>query len=283
MKTILMTLLCLSGAAAPLAGLAPPQAAARSAAGDEYLIGPKDVIAITIFNEDALSRPTLTVDGEGTVDCPLIGRVKVGGLTARQAEDLLVKRYGDGYLNKPSVSVIVKEFRNMTVWVTGQVRNPSQVELQGDANLMAALAAAGNLTNDAGSYIVVTRAPEGRQAEGPTMPDAPAAQEQIRVPREDVDTGRAARVRLRAGDTVFVPRAETFYISGQVRSPNSYVLTQGLTVLQALAVAGGATDRAAKNRITIQRVVNGKRVERKVKLTDLVQPGDTIVVPTRFF
>jgi polysaccharide export outer membrane protein len=253
-------------------------------AGPEYVIGPRDVIAITIFNEETLSRPALTVDPQGTVDCPLIGRVKVGGLTARQVEEELVRRYSDGYLKQPSLTVTVKEFRNMTIWVMGQVRTPGNYDLKGDANLMAALAAAGGMTTDAGAYVIVTSAPGGADATGPVLPDdKQPAQPQTRIPREDIDTGRAARVRLKSGDTVYVPRAAVFYIVGQVRSPNSYVLSDGLTVLQALALAGGATDRAAKNRITIQRIVNGRKVEIKVKESDLVLPGDTIKVPTRFF
>lgn len=251
--------------------------------GGEYVIGPRDVIAITIFNEEALSRPSLTVDAQGTVECPLIGRVKVGGLTARQVEDELVRRYSDGYLKQPSLTVTIKEYRNMTIWVMGQVRTPGNYDLKGDANLMAALAAAGGTTTEAGSYVIVTRT-AGADPAGPILPDdRQQAQHQTRISREDIDTGRAAAFRLRSGDTVYVPKAAVFYIIGQVRSPNSYVLSDGLTVLQALALAGGATDRAAKNRITIQRIVDGRKVEVKVKESDLVQPGDTIKVPTRFF
>jgi polysaccharide export outer membrane protein len=264
--------------------IAAAGASVPAQAGPEYVIGPRDVIAITIFNEETLSRPALTVDPQGTVDCPLIGRVKVGGLTARQVEEELVRRYSDGYLKQPSLTVTVKEFRNMTIWVMGQVRTPGNYDLKGDANLMAALAAAGGTTTDAGSYVIVTSAPGGAEATGPILPDdKQPAQPQTRIPREDIDTGRAARVRLKSGDTVYVPKAAVFYIVGQVRSPNSYVLSDGLTVLQALALAGGATDRAAKNRITIQRIVNGRKVEIKVKESDPVQPGDTIKVPTRFF
>jgi polysaccharide export outer membrane protein len=254
-----------------------------AARGGEYVIGPKDVIAITIFNEEALSRPALTVDAEGTVECPHIGRVRLAGLTTRQAEDLLVARYSQGWLVNPSISVEVKQHRNMSVWVLGQVKSPAQVELKGDATLMAALAAAGNLTNDAGSYIIITRAPEGAEAGGPTLPDEHSTHNQVRVPREDVEMGRAAAIRLRAGDTVFVPKAESFYVSGEVKNAGPYVHSEGLTLLQAITMAGGLTDRAAKNRIEVNRTVNGRTVKVKLKENDPILPNDTIVVPRRFF
>lgn len=276
MTTILLALLWLCGAAAQA-----PQPHQPSSAGDEYLIGPRDVIAITIFNDEQLSRPALTVDAQGTVDCPLVGRVKVGGLTARQVEDLLVRRYSPDYLVNPSISVAVKEFRNMIVWVQGQVRSPGQVELKGDANLLAALAIAGPLTADAGSPIVITRSADGAGAAGPTLPGDQRPGARIEVKREEIEDGRASRYRLRAGDTVYVPRTAVFFITGHVKAANSYPLTDGMTVLQAIAVAGGVTERAARNRIYIQRVVDGRKVEVRVKETDPVLPNDTIVVPAR--
>jgi len=91
-------------------------------------------------------------------------------------------------------------------------------------------------------------------------------------------------IRLQDGDTIFVPKAETFFVSGFVRSPGSYPIDGDLNVLQALALAGGATEQAAQNRITIDRVINGQLTHVKIKgLTDLVKPGDTIIVPRRFF
>jgi polysaccharide biosynthesis/export protein len=90
-------------------------------------------------------------------------------------------------------------------------------------------------------------------------------------------------VALRDGDTIFVPKAESVYVYGQVRSPGAYALQQSqTTVLQALSLAGGATDRGAVNRVRIVRIVNGEKVELKVKLSDLVRPGDTLIVPERY-
>jgi len=80
-----------------------------------------------------------------------------------------------------------------------------------------------------------------------------------------------------------VPKGDPVFVYGQVKNPGSYPVHPGMTVVQALALAGGPTDRAATGRIKIARVENGKKKEVKVKLTDLVRPGDTIMVPQKFF
>ena len=89
---------------------------------------------------------------------------------------------------------------------------------------------------------------------------------------------------LRDGDTIFIPRAESVYVFGQVKNPGAYVLQQRNTsVLQALSLAGGVTDRGSTGRIQIIRIVNGEKKEIGVKLADIVKPGDTIVVREKFF
>ena len=89
---------------------------------------------------------------------------------------------------------------------------------------------------------------------------------------------------LRDGDTVFVPRAESVYVFGQVKNPGAYTLQQKDTsVLQALSLAGGMTDRGATTRIRIVRMMAGEKKELKVKLSDIVLPGDTIIVAERIF
>lgn len=306
MKTILLMLLVLSGQAStacaaqqPAPALpsaqatAPPQAApppptpaaAQTPLNEEYLIGPQDVLSLTIFNDETLSRPSLIVDAQGTIDVPLIGRLKVAGMSPRQVEEDLRTKLGlrrdeqgrvvGGYLNAPNLSVVVKEYRSQRVYVTGAVKNPGAVELEGDPTLARALSAAGYPTNESGSYVLITR--EGAPQTGPV-----GAEDQQRIKRDDIDLGRASRIRLQPGDTVFVPTADKFFISGEVKNPGFYVISDEMTVLQALGLAGGATDRAAKNRMKVTREVDGKKVETRIKEKDLVLPGDVIVVPKRY-
>jgi polysaccharide export outer membrane protein len=85
------------------------------------------------------------------------------------------------------------------------------------------------------------------------------------------------------GDTVNVPKAQSVFVSGQVKSSGAYAVEPGMNVLQVLSLAGGLTDRGSDGRIKILRLVDGRQKELKAKLTDVVQPGDTIIVPSRFF
>ena len=84
-------------------------------------------------------------------------------------------------------------------------------------------------------------------------------------------------------DTIIVARAQAVYVFGQVKSPGAYPIERDTTVLQALSLAGGVTDRGSTGRIKIVRTVDGKKKEIKVKLTDVVEPGDTVIVAERFF
>lgn len=290
MMTILLTLLCFSMQGVGLPGAQLPQRPVAPTT-DEYQIGPKDIISVTIYGEDAMSRPMLLVDDQGMVDYPYVGLLKVSGLTPRQVEQELKRRLEvrpdasgreQGILRNPAISVTVKEFKSQKVWVHGAVRNPGYVELKGGATLMNALSAenAGPMNPDAGSYVLIIHATEG-QATGAATPENARPENQVRVSRHDIDMGLARTIKLRDNDTVFVPTAEKFYVDGEVKTTGPFVLTPDLQVFQALTVAGGVTDRGAKNRITIKRTVNGKTVTIKVKENDLVQPGDTIIVPRK--
>ena len=93
----------------------------------------------------------------------------------------------------------------------------------------------------------------------------------------------ANNAALRDGDTIFVPRAESIYVFGQVRNPGAYALQQrNTTVLQALSLAGGVADRGSMTRIRIVRLVAGNKKELRVSLSDVVQAGDTLIVPERY-
>jgi polysaccharide biosynthesis/export protein len=260
----------------------PSVGRSRSNPGD-YTIGPRDVLAITVFGEPEVSG-RYTVDGEGTLDFRWVGRVKAGGLTLRQLEDLLVKRLSDGYLVNPQISVEVEQYRSQSVYVMGEVRNPGTVSITGEMRLLDVLGKAGSFTPAAGSVITITRPRDSRPVDGPLLPGVEADVETIRVNVKDLQSGVSGQeITLRDGDTIYVAKAATFYVTGYVRTPGPYTLEPGTTVLQALSLAGGVTERGAGNRVRIARIVDGKTVEIRAKLTDLVQPGDTLHVPQRYF
>jgi polysaccharide export outer membrane protein len=260
----------------------PPQPGAP--AFTDYIVGPQDVLTINSFDQADLSG-RFTVEADGTFTYPLIGRVKAGGLTLRQVETELKKRLKDEkYFVNPQLSVAVEQFKSQKVFIVGEVRNPGAYPLSGDMSLIEALARAGStLPSASGDALIVHAAP------GQTIPEAPATNgdpaNMVRINLRDLESGSLSQnAVLRDGDTIFVPRAQSVYVFGQVKNPGAYSLQQNkMTVLQALSLAGGVTENGSTNRIKIVRMVKGDKVEIKVKLGDIVQPGDTVIVPERYF
>jgi polysaccharide export outer membrane protein len=133
----------------------------------------------------------------------------------------------------------------------------------------------------AGRDIIIVRTPPKRAgANG----GEPTASEIIRIDLGELQAGNMAlNVPLQDGDTINVPKAQSVFVSGQVKSPGGYAVEPGMTVLQVLSLAGGVTDRGSTGRLKILRTMDGKQKELKAKLADKVQPGDTIVVGERIF
>ena len=264
--------------------LAPSQIAPRlpPAGADEYIVGPNDVLELQVFGFDDMSRPALLVDADGTIEAPYLGRIPAAGKTMRQLQEDLERRYIQAkMLTNPSISVTVKDYRSRNVWVLGAVRSPMGVTLKGNLLLMAAIAAAGGFAAEAGNRIQIYSAAPGQATGGPVV--TTGRKPDYEVTREDYDAGRA-NIRLKDGDTVIVPRAEEFSVSGEVKAVGSYVLRSQRTVWQAIQIdAGGPTARWSKGGVYILRWVDGKQMKVRVKdiMKDLVQPGDTIVVPAR--
>jgi polysaccharide export outer membrane protein len=249
-----------------------------------YIVGPNDVLTITVFNQPQLSGK-FAVESDGTMAFPLLGRVTVGGLSIPAVEDEVRRRLAGGYVKDPHISVTMEQYRSQQVFVMGEVRQPGSLQFTGAMTLIEALARAGSTTERAGMEAVIVRS----RTPGSTAPTTPPTAdnvnaETIRVNLRSLQTGMLTQnVALRPGDTVFVPRAETVFVLGQVRTAGEYVLRSGMTVRQVLALAGGMTERGSTRRIQVIRQVNGKEMTISVNLQALVQPGDTIVVRDRLF
>ena len=260
--------------------LAPLAAFAQS--GGDYVIGPQDVLTVSVFDQPDLGGK-YAVELDGSFTFPLIGRVKAGGMTIRDFETELKAKLSDGFFRNPQITVSIEQYRSQRVFVTGEVRNPATYALTGDMTLIEALARAGSTTQFASDEVVVVRG--GKDTEEAALPGADAGRETIRVNLKDLQSGAAGArdVPLRDGDTIYVARAELVYVFGQVKTPGSYPIKTDTTVLQALSLAGGVLPTGAMNRTRVIRTVNNEKKEQRVELTDRVQPGDTLVVPERFF
>jgi polysaccharide export outer membrane protein len=259
----------------------PASAGGQGQTSAAYVIGPQDILAIQVFDQIDLGGK-YTVEADGTFSFPLIGRVTAGGMTLRKFESELKSRLADGYFVDPQVSVAVEQYRSQRLYVVGEVRNPGPVPLTGDMTLIEALARAGSTLPSASGELAIVRARQG--ADGPTLPsDGGDDGSVVRAAIRDLESGAKQTIDLHDGDTIFVPRAETVFVFGEVRSPGSFPIQKDTTVLQALSLAGGVTEHGALNRVKAVRLVKGQRAEVKVALTDIVQPGDTVIVPEKYF
>ena len=272
----------LAGSGGPQAGAAEPTGPAEEYRGEQdYRIGPRDTLRIDVFNQPDLGG-RYTVETDGTLAFPLIGRVAVAGYTVRTFEQALADRLSAGYFRDPRVTVAVDAYNSQRVFIVGEVRQPGAYPLAGEMRVLELLALAGSVTSAASREAVVVRAEAG--SDGPTLPRDRVDAETLRVDLGALETGDLAQnVALRHGDTVFVPEADVVYVFGEVRNAGRYPIRKDTIVLHALSLAGGSTEFAALNRVRIVRVVNGRQVEIDARLDDPVQPDDIIRVPERFF
>lgn len=269
-----------------LAGGAVGAQGAPQAVQPDYVIGAQDVLTITSYDQADLSGK-FAVDTDGTFSYYMIGRVKAAGLTLRALEAQLKARLKDGgYFNNPQLTVAIEQYKSQKVFIIGEVRSPGPVVLSGGMSLVEALSRAGStLPTAAGEAVIVRATADKADKDSPTLPDQVDGKNVVRINLRDLENGVLDQnAALMDGDTIFIPKAASVYVFGQVKNPGAYALQQkNTTVLQALSLAGGVTDRGSTSRIRISRLVNGKEKELKAKLTDMVMPGDTIIVKERFF
>ncbi|MBI3071216.1 MAG: polysaccharide export protein [Deltaproteobacteria bacterium] len=156
---------------------------------DELSVG--DVVEVRVFGEKDLSN-AYQIDAEGTIFFPLIGKVKLTGLTPNQASQEIIRRLKDGYIREPHVSVFVKEAQTKMVSVLGEVQKPGNFPFVPNMTITQAIAAAGGFTKTARKNLTyVTRRIDGTE-------------KRIEVPAEAVSQGRAQNFYLKPGDIIFV-------------------------------------------------------------------------------
>ncbi len=265
------------------AGPTPPPPASPQPDTNAYVVGATDVLAIRVFDEPTLTCDC-TVDSDGSITFPLVGRVEVGGKTIRETETILTTLLRKDYVRRAQVSVEVKSYRSRSIFVLGEVRTPGKYSIGDQVTLLEVIANAGSLTSTAGNTIIVQRQKDPRApVTGPALPNENTGVEIMRISYEDLKEGRLrSNIVLQDGDTLFIPEAERFFVTGFVRTPGMYVHKQGMTVQQAIAQAGGLTDRGTLRRLKILRKdKDGREVEMDAKPTDVVLPNDTIKVSQR--
>jgi len=263
---------------------APAPAAAPLPFNATYKIGGSDVLSIKVFNEDPLTNK-YTVDSDGSITFPLIGRFQVGGKTTREIETELTAALANGWLNRPQVAVEIAQYRSRSIYVLGEVRTPGRYNIEGPMTLLEVIANAGSTTPTASNTIIVQRYKDGLAAavSAPTAPGDNRWAEVTRINLDELREGKlSANLLLQDSDMIIVPPAERYYVSGFVKQPGSFVLRPGMTIRQAIAEAGGLTERGSTRGVKIMRKdKDGREIEVDAKMSDLVKPNDTIKVRQR--
>jgi len=256
--------------------------AAKPINPNSYRVGLQDEVKVTVFDEPDLST-MYRVDADGSISFPLIGRVQAAGTTLSELQQRITTMLAAGYIRNPQVRVEVNQYKSQFVYVIGEVRAPGKITMTGTTmTLLEALALAGSPTSSASNEVIVVHPIRPNAASALPATDIEGAR--ISVNRKDLELGKAGQdVVLQDGDIINVPSAQHFYITGMIRNPGTFVLDPGMSIQQAIALAGGLNERGSDRRLKISRLVNGKLTEVSVNLEDKIQPGDTLIISGRFF
>jgi len=249
----------------------------------EYKIGPKDLLEIAVFELPELNQ-TVRVSEEGTITLPLLGSVKIDGLTKDELETKLAGLLEEKYLKKARVSVFIREYQSKLVAVIGAVEKPGMYELVGPLTLLQMVSKAGGFKENASNEIFVLREKE----KGTSV--------SISIDLDDLllNGNQLLNIPILPNDVINVPvdKLISVYVFGAVREPGKIEvkMSKKITLLQAVGNAGGLADGAKKSGVRLKRIDRwtGKETQMKVNLGDIINgkrrniellEGDVIIIP----
>jgi polysaccharide export outer membrane protein len=248
----------------------------------EYTIGAGDIIKVTVWGQDDLSRD-YPVSPDGYVPFPLLGRVKAEGSTAQELAERLRVALEKDFLVNPQVIVAVKEHLSQKVQILGEAEKPGLYYLTGPTTLVEMLSRAGGLGKTAGRELIVLRTTKGAR------PGVAGGSTILRFDMRKVLAGDITdNMRVERDDMIFVPKAQAFFVLGEVRKPGTFPIEREMTILEAITQAEGFTDKAAASGVKVlRRMANGKQDTIALDMSGPVpkeklykiQDGDTIMVP----
>jgi polysaccharide biosynthesis/export protein len=222
-------------------------------------LGPGDLIEVSVYNVPELSTKA-RIGSSGEVYLPLIDYVHIGNLTVNQAQSAIQKRLEDGgFVHNAHVTVTVDESAAEGVTIIGEVVKPGIYPALGERKLYDYISAAGGFTSAAGRKLSIIR-----QEDQPTAIN-------VDLSRNFADNLRD-NIEILPGDTITVPRAPIIYVVGDVGRPTGLLVDNGsLTVLQALALAGGTNHTAKIGSVRIIRKGPAGMTETKVPLKKMLE------------
>ena len=225
-------------------------------------LGPGDTVHVTVFQQ-----PDLTTDARinetGNIAMPLVGTVKISGLSTSDAAKTIADALKEGqYLKTPQVAVALTTVRSRQVSMLGLILHPGRYPLEeSHSRLPDLIAAAGGIAAGGSEEVVVIR--DGKQQKVNAL---------------------AKEFELKGGDTVYVNGAPVFYIYGEVMHSGTYPVKAGMTVMQAISIGGGITPRGSESRVKLRRVAaDGKTREYDANLVDTIKADDVIFVKESLF
>jgi polysaccharide export outer membrane protein len=230
------------------------------AADKEYVIGKGDTLSIRVWGEDALSADTV-VRPDGMISLPGASTVRAAGLTTAQLQASIAARIGE-FVHEPMLSVAVHTFPNNCIVVHGPGTRSTVLPLMGKTTILQVLSR--------------------------IQPDNNADLEKAYVERENQPIAAnfeglfkkgqngSGNVEILAGDRLFIPlrEARLVFVEGAVGKPSSLPHYEGMTVLEAIHLAGGFTKFADRNNTTIMRAVSGGKQSINVRMYDFTSKGD---------
>jgi polysaccharide export outer membrane protein len=284
-----------------------------TASEKDYRISPGDVIQIQIEDAPELSH-NYRVSSSGHIEMPVLGMVEAREKTTFELARFIAKGLREGeYLNNPSVLVTIKQFVSQTFFVQGSVRNPGVYQTEGRPSLLTMIGLAGGLAGDHGSTVFILRpsktktpAPEA-DSQIASLEDQSSGSDQVAQtrtngvastppPDSDYDLIKVnisglfkgqSDQRLEPGDIINIPRADVFFVAGEVKAPGSFPLKEGTTLRQAVSLAQGTTFSAKASegvifredpmlgtrreiKVDISAVMNGKKEDIPLLANDMI-------------
>lgn len=261
-----VALLLMAGAAGQLA--------AAQAAVENYILGAGDLVRINVFQNPELSLEARVSDS-GSISYPLLGAVRLAGLSVPQAETLIARGLRDGdYLKSPQVSLNVLVVRAHQVSVLGMVNRPGRYPIDaGSMRLSDLLAMAGGIAPSGHDVVVLSGQRDGK-----------AYRAEVDLPAMYARQSASDDPLVRNGDVIYVERAPTIYIYGEVQRPGTLRLERDMSVMQALAAGGGVTLRGTEKGLRVHRR-NGDGTVHAIEppMTERLKDGDVIYVRESLF
>ena len=248
-----------------------------SATSTPLLLGPGDELEVTVYGAPDLSGRA-RIGENGNISIPLIGYVRVAGLSTSEAEAAIEAQLRqNNIVNDPQVAIYAKDYTSSGISVAGEVAKPGFYSVLGPHRLFDVLQLAGGTTEKASNKVSISH----RDQQEPTT---------MTISRDPAEMA-TSNIELRPGDTVVVPRAGIVYVLGEVTRPGGYVLNAsgGVTVLQVVAAAGGPTHLASSGKTTLlhrnptgfqQEKINLKKLLRGKAQDIALKNDDILFVPT---